>query len=109
MGYEPRTLDKALWSPRAKEWQAAYDYEISQLEKLQTWKIVNLPAGAKVIPHSIVFKEKLGPDGQVDTWRVRVVAGGHKQTYGVDYKETFAAAAKMLTVHVVLRNAAQQD
>src|ERR1700720_2797362 len=109
MGYAQRTLDEALQGPRAKEWQAAYDYKISQLEKLETWKIVNLPVGAKPIPHSIVFKEKLGPDGKVDTWRVRVVAGGHKQTYGVDYKETFTATAKMPTVRKVLGNAAQQD
>ena len=74
-----------------------------------TWKIVDLPPGAKPIPHSLVFKEKLGTDGDVDTHRIRVVAGGHKQVYGVDYNETFAAAAKMPLVHVVLANGAQQD
>jgi len=36
MGYAPRTLDEVLRGPRAKEWQAAYDYEISQLKKLET-------------------------------------------------------------------------
>ena len=35
--------------------------------------------------------------------------GGHKQTFGVDYTETLAAAAKMLLVHVLLANVAQQD
>ena len=109
MGNEPKTLDEALQGPHAKEWQAVYDYEISQLEKLGTWKIVDLPPGAKPIPHSLVFKEKLGPDGDVDTRRIRVVAGGHKQVYGVDYNETFAAAAKMPSVRVVLANSAQHD
>ena len=82
MGYASRTLDEALRGPRAKEWQAAYDYENSQLEKLETWKFVNLPAGAKAIPHSIVFKEKLGPDGEVDTWRVRVLREGISKPMG---------------------------
>ena len=43
MGNEPKMLDKALQGPYAKEWQVVYDYEISQLEKLGTWKIVDLP------------------------------------------------------------------
>ena len=33
----------------------------------------------------------------------------HKQTYGVDYEEMFATAAKMPSICVVLGNAAQQD
>ena len=37
------------------------------------------------------------------------MAGGHRQTYGVNYSKTFATAAKMLSIHVVLGNAAQQD
>ena len=57
----------------------------------------------------MVFKEKLGPDGDVDTRQIQVVAGGHKQVYGVDYNETFVAAAKMPLVCVVLANSAQQD
>ena len=35
--------------------------------------------------------------------------GGHRQKYGVDYNETFATAAKMLSIQVVLGDAAQQD
>ena len=72
MGNEPRTLDEALQSPNAKEWQAAYDYEISQLEKLGTWEVVKLPPGAKAIPHSVVFKEKYGPNGCTETWQAHV-------------------------------------
>jgi Reverse transcriptase (RNA-dependent DNA polymerase) len=37
------------------------------------------------------------------------VAGGHRQVEGVNYMETFSAAAKMPTVQVVLANAAHQD
>jgi hypothetical protein len=40
---------------------------------------------------------------------VRIVAKGHKQVEGINYTETFSAAAKMLTVCVVLANAAHQD
>ena len=45
----------------------------------------------------------------MQSYRVRIVAGGHKQIEGVNYTETFSAAAKMPMVRVVLANAAHQD
>jgi hypothetical protein len=42
---DPKMLDEALRGPNAKEWQAALDYEISQLEKLGTWVVEDLPPG----------------------------------------------------------------
>ena len=56
-----------------------------------------------------MVRVKRGPDGEVQSYRVRIVAGGHKQIEGVNYTETFLAAAKMPTVQVILANAAHQD
>ena len=36
---EPKLSDEVLHGPNAKEWQAALDYEIGQLEKLKMWVI----------------------------------------------------------------------
>ena len=55
---DPKTLDEALCSLNTKEWQEALDYEISQLEKLGTWVVKNLPHGEIVIPCSEVVKVK---------------------------------------------------
>ena len=41
----------------------------------------------------------------VQSDRVRIVAGGHRQVKGINYTKTFLAAAKMPMVHVVLANA----
>jgi hypothetical protein len=106
---DPQTLDEALRGPNAKEWQAAMDYEINQLEKFNTWVVEDLPPGQTAIPCSEVLRVKRGPNGEVQSYRVRIVAGGHKQVEGVNYTETFSAAAKMPTVRVVLANAAHQD
>ena len=59
MGTKPRSLDKALHGPNTKEWQAVFDYEISQLEKLGTWVIKDLPQGHTAIP-CIGFKKGFG-------------------------------------------------
>jgi hypothetical protein len=58
MGNGLRSLDKALRGPHASKWEAALNYEIGQLEKLRTWRIVDHPTDEPVIPHSFVFREK---------------------------------------------------
>ena len=61
------------------------------------------------IPCSKVIKVKCGPKGEVQSYQVRIVAGGHRQVEGINYTETFSATAKMPMVHAVLVNAPQQD
>jgi hypothetical protein len=109
MGNEPTSLDEALSGAHAKEWQAAWDKEMSRLEAACTWELTLPPAGVSVIPCTEVFKEKTGPDGEITERRLRIVAGGHKQKKGVNYDETFSSAAKMPTVRVMLADAAQRD
>ena len=106
---DPTTLDEALRGPNVDEWLKALDYEINQLERLGTWVVEDLPPGQSAIPCSGVTRVKRGPNGEVQSYRVRIVAGGHRQVEGVNYTETFSAAAKMPTVRTVLANAAHND
>ena len=103
------TLDEALRGPNTQEWLKALDYEISQLEKLGTWVVEDLPAGQTAIPCTGLTRVKRGPDGEVQSYKVRIVAGGHRQVEGVNYTKTFSAAAKMPTVRVILANATHQN
>src|SRR6202522_1736571 len=106
---DPTTLDEALRGPNVEEWLKALDYEISQLERLGTWVVEDLPPGQFAIPCSGVTRVKRGPNGEVQSYRVRIVAGGHRQVKGVNYTETFSAAAKMPTVRTVLANTTHND
>ena len=109
LGTELKLLDNVLSRPHAKEWQTMLDYKIGQLEKLGTWVIEDLLKGHNAIPCSAVLKEKRGPDGEITSYQVCIVAGGHRQVEGVNYSETFSSTAKMPTIRVVLVNAATQD
>ena len=109
MDSEPASIDEALRGPDAQKWREALDYEIGQLEKMNTWTVEDLPPGYTAIPCGVVLKHKRGPDGEIQSYRVRIVAGGHRQVHSINYSETFSAAAKMPTVRVVLANAAEQD
>ena len=106
---EPKMLDEALQGSDAKEWQTALDYKIGQLEKLGRWVVEDLPKGQSTIPCDEALRIKRGPDGEVKSYRVRIVTGGHRQVEGVNYIETFLSAAKMPTVCVILANAVEQD
>jgi len=106
---EHSSLDKALRGPNAKEWQTALEYKIGQIEKLQTWAIEDLPKGHNAILCNEVLKIKRGPNGEVQSYCVWIVAGGHRQVEGLNYTETFSAAVKMPTICIVLANAAEQD
>ena len=99
LGMEPKSLDDALSGPHAKEWQTALDYKISQLQTLGTWVIEDLPKGHTAIPCSAVLKEKRGPDGEITSYRVCIVAGGHRKVEGVNYSETFSSACRTGKCH----------
>ena len=75
---DPQTLDEALRGPNAKEWQAVLDYEINRLQKFGTWVVKDLPKGQTAIPCSKVLQVKRGPSGEVQSYRVQIVTGGHK-------------------------------
>ena len=59
-----------------------------------------------VLPCRFLYKYKRDPYGVVLSRKTRLVAGGHKQQYAVDYNETYAATTQMESVRFVLAIAA---
>ncbi|KAM2863705.1 hypothetical protein FF1_022443 [Malus domestica] len=99
----PTRVEEALKDPK---WAAAIDEEMLALHKNGTWEIMELPKGKKLVGCRWVFTIKYKADGSVDIYKVRLVAKGYTQTYGIDYQETFSPVAKMNTVRVLISLAA---
>jgi hypothetical protein len=53
-----------------------------------TWELVSIPEGRKVIDNRWVYRVKLTTDGAVDKFKARLVARGFTQEAGIDFTET---------------------
>ncbi|KAC9456371.1 hypothetical protein E3N88_45791 [Mikania micrantha] len=70
-------------------WEQAMKEEIASIERNNTWKLAELPAGHRPIG-------------------LKLVAKGYIQKHGVDYDEVFAPVARLETVRLVLAISAQK-
>ncbi|CAL1401782.1 unnamed protein product [Linum trigynum] len=103
---EPASYGEALIDPRL---QAAMREEIQALYDNQTWVITDLLGGMKAIGCKWVFRVKYHPDGSVERFKVRLVANGYNQVYGIDYCDTFSPVAKLTSVKMLLAIASIQN
>ena len=103
--------DPVRFEDASKEvkWQQAMDEEIAAIERNHTWELTELPKGQKTIGVKWVYKTKLNENGEVDKYKVCLVAKGYKQEFGVDYKEVFAPVARHDTIRLVIALAAHNS
>ena len=104
--YTPDTYREAMSCPQAERWREALDSEFNSLLENNTWDLVDREPGMKVIPSKWVFKIKLNAENNPVRYKCRLVAGGHRQKYGIDYEETFAPVSKHTSIRALLAIAA---
>lgn len=103
---EPQSYAQAS---KHEQWIAAMQKELKALEANDTWTTVTLPPEKTPIGCKWVYKIKLNADGTIERYKARLVAKGYTQQEGIDYKETFAPVAKMVTIRVLLAIAVHYD
>lgn len=102
----PYTFNQAAANPH---WFKAMKTELDALEDNDTWELVLKPPNQHIVDCRWLFKVKYLPDGTVERYKARLVAKGFTQTQGVDYFETYAPVAKMITVRLFLSVAATKN
>ncbi|KAL0428099.1 UNVERIFIED_CONTAM: Copia protein [Sesamum latifolium] len=75
----------------------------------QVWTLVDPPKGVRPIGCKLVYKRKLGADGEVTAFKARLVEKGYTQRPGVDFEETYSPVAMAKSTRILLSIAAWYD
>jgi hypothetical protein len=78
------------------------DEEMASLHKNQTWRLEELPDGAKAVSCKWVFTIERDANGNIERYKARLVAKGFMQRQGVDFNEVFAPVGKHSTLRALL-------
>ncbi|KAK8705299.1 hypothetical protein V6N13_048903 [Hibiscus sabdariffa] len=106
---EPKTFQEAVSSLDSEKWLEAMRSEMDSMLENQVWTLVEPPEGIKPIGCKWVFKKKTDMDGNVQTYKGRLVAKGFRQIHGIDYDETFSYMAMIKSIRILLAIAAFHD
>ncbi|GKC80949.1 retrotransposon protein, putative, ty1-copia subclass, partial [Tanacetum coccineum] len=91
------------------KWVDAMNAEKQSMKDNQVWCLVYLPPNCKTVGNKWLFKKKTDMDGNLHTYRARVVAKGFTQTYGVDYEETLSHVVDIRAIRILIAIAAFYD
>ena len=106
---EPTSYEEAMANPDSDKWFEAMKSEIQSMYDNQVWTLVDPPEGVRPIGCKWVFKKKTDMDGNIHTYKGRLVAKGFKQIHGIDYDETFSPIVMFKSIRILLAIAAYHD
>jgi hypothetical protein len=86
----PKSTGEAMNDPN---WHQAMVDEMVALHSINTWEILSLPSDKTRLGCRWVYTVKVGPDGQINHFKARLVAKAYKQIFGLDYGDTFSPVA----------------
>jgi hypothetical protein len=96
---EPTCFEQAIRNPK---WDNAMDEDMADLDANSTWELVVLLEDKKAIGCKWVYKVKHNANGSMSRYKVRLVAKGYAQTYGINYEEPYSPITKMTTIRVII-------
>ena len=105
---EPTTVEEVLSTPEKDHWYQAMEKEMKSLKDNDIWELVELPKGRKAVGSKWVFKAKTDADGYAERFKVRLVAQGFSQKFGLDCDETFCPVVRLESVHALVAFSVQQ-
>ncbi|KAL0315137.1 UNVERIFIED_CONTAM: Retrovirus-related Pol polyprotein from transposon TNT 1-94 [Sesamum calycinum] len=91
------------------KWFEAMKSKMDSMSSNQVWTLVDRPKGVRPIGCKWVYKRKIGADGEVTTFKAKLVAKGYTQRPRVDFEVTFSPVAMAKSIQIMLAIAAWYD
>ena len=103
---------EALYGAESAVWSGPggpMETELAMLEKMETWELKPRPPNANVIPSQWVLLKKRDENNAVRKLKARLVGGGHKQIYGVDFDNTSSPTVCLDSLRLLIDLGAEHD
>ncbi|KAL0462706.1 UNVERIFIED_CONTAM: hypothetical protein Slati_0158200, partial [Sesamum latifolium] len=97
-----KTYKEAMSDIDLKKWLEAMRSVMDSMSSNKVWSLVDPPKGFKPIECKLVYKRKLGADGEVTTFKPSLVAKGYTHRPGVDFEETYFPIAMAKSIRILL-------
>jgi hypothetical protein len=97
----PKGYNSIPKTSKPQSWYDATYLEVAQVKGAGTYDIIDRQWWMRVIPSHFIYSVKWLGD-KIIKHKCRWVAGGDRQTEGVDYNETFATVARMKSFRIIL-------
>ncbi|KAJ9566114.1 hypothetical protein OSB04_002080 [Centaurea solstitialis] len=78
---EPTSYGEAMSGSEPEQWQEAMKAEMQSMYDNQVWELTDLPQHSRAVGRKWVFKKKTDMDGNVHTFKARLVTKGFTQTH----------------------------
>ncbi|GJZ15564.1 retrotransposon protein, putative, ty1-copia subclass [Tanacetum coccineum] len=106
---EPANYKAALLEPKSDKWLDAMNVEMQSIKDKEVWDLFNLPPNGKTVGSNWLFKKKTDMDGDVHTYKARLMVKGYTQTPGIDYEETFYPIVDNRAIRILIAITAYYD
>src|SRR5271163_1433232 len=93
---EPESYDEAMQVDTKQKWEQGIKEEMDSLIKNQTWDLVKLPTGKRVLQNKWVYRLK-EEDACKKWYKARLVVKGFARKKGIDFDEIFSPIVKMMS------------
>ena len=83
--------------------------EIKSMNANKVWNLEIIPKGVNTVGCKWVYKTKLNSQGNIEKYKVRLVAKGYMQREGIDYNETFSPVSCKVSFRIIMALVAHYD
>jgi len=96
------SLSQARRSPEWPQWKQVIQSELTQLQRMGMWKLVDKPPHVTPIGNKFVFAKKRDNEGNILKYKARLVAKGCAQRPSYDFVDTHSPVVRLESIRAIL-------